>query len=123
MREDIRERIEMIKRGEAPEGYKKTKVGIIPERWKLEIFSDMTIIEGGLVDPKIEPYASMFHIGSENIERDTGRIQNVKKAVEQGRILLYIIQFSSNSYFPEISPCSTAFFTYIISVSHVFFLM
>ncbi len=68
MREDIRERIGMIKRGEVPEGYRKTKLGIIPERWKLEVFSDVTIIEGGLVDPRIEPYASMFHIGSENIE-------------------------------------------------------
>ncbi len=86
MREDIRERIGMIKRGEVPEGYRKTKLGIIPERWKLEVFSDVTIIEGGLVDPRIEPYASMFHIGSENIERDTGRIQNVKKALEQGLI-------------------------------------
>ena len=30
----IKERIEMIYRGEVPEGYKKTKVGIIPEEWE-----------------------------------------------------------------------------------------
>lgn len=33
MREEIRERIKMIKKGEAPEGYKKTKLGIIPNDW------------------------------------------------------------------------------------------
>ena len=67
MRKDIRERIDRIRRGEVPEGYKKTKLGIIPEKWELESFSDIVVIEGGLVDPKIEPYASMYHIGSENI--------------------------------------------------------
>ncbi len=36
MREDIKERIEMIKRGKVPNGYKKTKVGIIPGNWKVE---------------------------------------------------------------------------------------
>ena len=86
MRKDIRERIDRIRRGEVPEGYKKTKLGIIPEKWELESFSDIVVIEGGLVDPKIEPYASMYHIGSENIEKNTGRIRDVKRAVEQGLI-------------------------------------
>jgi type I restriction enzyme S subunit len=86
VRKDIRERIDRIRRGEVPEGYKKTKLGIIPEKWELESFSDIVVIEGGLVDPKIEPYASMYHIGSENIEKNTGRIRDVKRAVEQGLI-------------------------------------
>lgn len=34
MREEIKERIAMIKRGEVPEGYKKTKMGIVPEDWE-----------------------------------------------------------------------------------------
>lgn len=34
MRADIKERIEMIERGEVPEGYKKTRLGIIPKQWR-----------------------------------------------------------------------------------------
>ena len=35
MNEEIKERIDMINRGEVPKGYKKTKVGIIPEDWEV----------------------------------------------------------------------------------------
>ena len=40
MNEVIRSRIEQIRRGEIPEGYKKTKVGIVPEEWEEERFKD-----------------------------------------------------------------------------------
>ena len=40
MNEVIRSRIEQIRRGEIPEGYKKTKVGIVPEEWEEESFKD-----------------------------------------------------------------------------------
>lgn len=33
MRDDIKRRIEMIDRGEVPQGYKKTKIGVIPSEW------------------------------------------------------------------------------------------
>lgn len=39
MREDTRRRIEMIEKGEVPEGYKKTKIGIMPEEWNEVKFS------------------------------------------------------------------------------------
>ena len=35
MKQEIRERIEKIRKGEVPEGYKKTKVGIIPVDWEV----------------------------------------------------------------------------------------
>ena len=35
MKQEIKERVEKIRRGEVPEGYKKTKVGIIPEDWEV----------------------------------------------------------------------------------------
>ena len=35
MREEIKKRIEMIRIGEAPIGYKKTKIGIMPEEWEM----------------------------------------------------------------------------------------
>ncbi len=36
LRKEIKERIEMINKGEVPEGYKKTKAGIIPEDWEVK---------------------------------------------------------------------------------------
>ena len=35
MREEIKQRIEQIRRGEVPEGYKRTKIGIVPEEWEI----------------------------------------------------------------------------------------
>ena len=40
MTPQIKQRIEQIRRGEIPEGYKKTKVGIVPEEWEEERFKD-----------------------------------------------------------------------------------
>lgn len=37
----IKQRIEQIRRGEVPEGYKKTKVGIVPEEWEETRFRNM----------------------------------------------------------------------------------
>lgn len=36
LNEEIKERIEEINRGKVPEGYKKTRVGIIPEDWEVK---------------------------------------------------------------------------------------
>ena len=33
MKREIKERVERIRKGEVPEGYKETKVGIIPDDW------------------------------------------------------------------------------------------
>lgn len=41
MKQEIRERLESIQKGEAPEGYNETKVGIIPVEWKITTFEDI----------------------------------------------------------------------------------
>ncbi len=41
MREEIKQRIEQIRRGEVPEGYKKTKLGVVPNEWEDTLFSDL----------------------------------------------------------------------------------
>ena len=41
MRRDIKERIEKIKKGEVPEGYKNSRVGVIPIEWVTEFFKDI----------------------------------------------------------------------------------
>ena len=39
MTPQIKQRIEQIRRGEVPEGYKKTKAGVIPSEWALHPLS------------------------------------------------------------------------------------
>lgn len=41
MTPEIKQRIEQVQRGEVPEGYKKTKVGIIPNEWEETHFKTM----------------------------------------------------------------------------------
>lgn len=41
MRHDIRERINKIKQGEIPNGYKKSKFGIIPQEWQEDVLGNI----------------------------------------------------------------------------------
>ena len=41
MTEEIKKRIEAVQRGEVPEGYKKTKVGIVPVEWEETCLGDI----------------------------------------------------------------------------------
>ena len=41
MTPEVKERIEQIRHGIVPDGYKKTKVGIAPEEWTQIKFKDM----------------------------------------------------------------------------------
>ena len=41
MRQDIKERVEQIRQGKMPEGYKKEKLGIVPEEWNETSFSTL----------------------------------------------------------------------------------
>ena len=42
----------MINKGEVPEGYKKTKVGIIPEDWEVKRLGEIADVKGGKRIPK-----------------------------------------------------------------------
>lgn len=48
MNPKIKQRIEQIRQGEVPEGYKKTKVGIIPEEWEEKILSHLLTFKNGI---------------------------------------------------------------------------
>lgn len=41
MNREIKQRIKQIQRGKVPEGYKKTKIGIVPYEWNETLFSDL----------------------------------------------------------------------------------
>ena len=86
MTPEVKERIEQIRHGNVPEGYKKLGKEIIPADWKRQPFSELGIIASGLVDPREEPYCHMQHVGPENIEKDTGRVLDTQSASELGLI-------------------------------------
>lgn len=45
--------------------------------WDVAPFSEAVTVANGQVDPRIEPYANMPHIGPENIVSGTGGIENI----------------------------------------------
>ncbi|MFC2973246.1 restriction endonuclease subunit S [Azotobacter bryophylli] len=59
---------------------------MVPEGWKSREFGEVTRIANGQVDPRIEPYSSLPHIGPENIVSDSGQIVDVKLCSELGLI-------------------------------------
>src|SRR4030095_576628 len=65
---------------------KETEIGPVPAHWDIDRFGNRVTTVSGQVDPKIEPYSKMLHIGPENIEEGTGRILNPKLAEELGLI-------------------------------------
>ena len=56
MKIEIRRRLEAVRRGEVPEGYKKTKVGIVPEGWELGSLKDILHLETRSVPKPDKPY-------------------------------------------------------------------
>jgi type I restriction enzyme S subunit len=77
---------ELFTRGLRGESQKDTEIGPVPESWDVVKFDDVLQIAQGQVDPKEEPYASMFHIGPENVAPGTGELLPCKTARELGLI-------------------------------------
>jgi len=52
LKQEIKKRIGQIRDGQAPEGYKKSKVGIVPYEWKEQSFGNLFTFSGGLSIPR-----------------------------------------------------------------------
>ena len=48
MKQEIKERIEKIRKGEVPEGYKKTKIGIVPKDWDIDKLGNIGNFKNGI---------------------------------------------------------------------------
>ena len=59
---------------------------MVPEGWKKARFSEVATIANGQVDPRIEPYSEMLHIGPENVSAHTGQVTGCKTGKELGLI-------------------------------------
>lgn len=57
-----------------------------PKGWKKQSLGEVVTVQSGQVDPKLEPYASMIHIGGADIESGTGKIINKITAKEARQI-------------------------------------
>ncbi len=68
----------LFTRGTRGEPRKQTDIGEMPESWRVVRFANVVEIGKGQVDPKLDPYASMIHVGPENIESDSGRLVATK---------------------------------------------
>lgn len=49
-------------------------------------FNQLIEVQSGLIDPNVEPYLNMFHVGAANIESETGRLINLKLAKDENLI-------------------------------------
>jgi len=93
MSSDATEARESVPRGgagaeaqEAPPGYKRTDVGLIPESWTVEPLLRALILPRGQVDPRRQPYSSMILIAPDHVESGTGRLLVKETAQAQGAI-------------------------------------
>lgn len=77
---------ELFTRGLRGEAQKETEIGLVPESWEVSPFDEALQIAQGQVDPKVEPYASMLHIGPENVEPGSGHLLECRTARELGLI-------------------------------------
>lgn len=48
--------------------------------------SEVVTVQNGLVDPKVEPYSSMYHVGPANVVSNTGELINLKLAKDENLI-------------------------------------
>ena len=54
--------------------------------WEIKPLKDVVDVQSGLVDPRVEPYSDMIHIGGADIEKHTGEILNKFHAKSQNLI-------------------------------------
>lgn len=59
-------------------------LGDVPAHWTVRKFSQVTAINGGQVDPRQEPWASMLLIAPNHVESGTGRITHRETSANQG---------------------------------------
>jgi type I restriction enzyme, S subunit len=72
----------LFREGLRREPLKQTEIGEIPQSWQVVTLGGALSFREGLVDPRVEPYRSMTHLGPDSIESSTGRLLQTKTAGE-----------------------------------------
>lgn len=94
----------LFREGLRGEPLKLTEIGEIPETWNVVSFGRVVDIAEGQVDPKMEPYASMLHVGPEDVEEATGRLLKPRTARELALISGKYAFQKGNIVFSKIRP-------------------
>jgi type I restriction enzyme S subunit len=131
MKAEIKKRIEVIKRGEVPEGYKQTKVGIVPEEWEVkkakEIFKNYANKKHGGLYPVLSATQNQGIIPRDeldiDIKYDKENINSYKK-IDVGDYVISLRSFQGGIEYSEyeglVSPAYTVLKS-IIPISSVYF--
>lgn len=85
MREDIKERIEVMKSGKVPDGYKRTQFGIIPNEWEVYPIKELCEVKNKKYNPK-ETRENVDCIELENIVQGYGMLKGFCNGAEQESI-------------------------------------
>lgn len=105
MKQEIKERMERIRKGEVPEGYKKTKVGIIPDDWELEPLGNLFNFKNG-VNAEAEKYGkgikfvNIMEIINNNALSSKlvpGEVELSKKAIKENLVIKGDVLFNRTS--------------------------
>lgn len=54
------------------------------DNWKTKEFEEVALIANGQVSPLSKPYIDYYHIGPDNVDSDTGRIENIQVVRDLG---------------------------------------
>ncbi|WP_072886496.1 restriction endonuclease subunit S [Tepidibacter formicigenes] len=79
LKQEIKERIDMINRGEIPEGYKKTKVGIIPVDWEVKKLKDISNINSKSLDNSVDKNCMFYYYDLSCV--DNGNIKHPNEKI------------------------------------------
>lgn len=86
MKEEIKQKIELIKNGQVPQGYKKTKVGVMPEDWEVKKYGQcLKICSGKDQKEVIRDDGKFFILGTGGILGKTNDFLYDKPSVLIGR--------------------------------------
>ena len=105
MKQEIKERVEKIQRGEVPEGYRKTKVGILPNDWELEPLGNLFNFKNG-VNAEAEKYGkgikfvNIMEIINNNALSSKlilGEVELSKKAINENLVIKGDVLFNRTS--------------------------
>lgn len=54
------------------------------DNWKTKEFEEVALIANGQVSPLSKPYIDYYHLGPDNVDSDTGRIENIQVVRDLG---------------------------------------
>ncbi|MFD2608076.1 restriction endonuclease subunit S [Deinococcus taklimakanensis] len=87
-----------------PELFHETELGLLPREWKIDYLLNHVDLPSGQVDPRFEPYNSMYLIAADHIQSGTGQLLEMKTASEQGAISGKYLFKSDDVLYSKIRP-------------------